>query len=93
MFSAGARWHGAVSIAAELGTMERVFLFCLASGTDWITGVTHATAQHMLVGGFIDRDAAASRFALTPLERGAGRTFRAAALVWAAPAAVRMIER
>jgi hypothetical protein len=39
-------------IAAELGVKERVLLFCLASGTDWErAGVTHSTAQHILVPG------------------------------------------
>jgi hypothetical protein len=55
------------AIAAELSVMERVFLFCIASGTDWSrAGVTQATAQHMLVRGLVDRDNAALRFALTP---------------------------
>ena len=40
------------SIAAELTVPERVLLFCLASDTDWQkAGVTHATAQHVMVGG------------------------------------------
>jgi hypothetical protein len=34
------------TVAAELTVPERVLLFCLASGTDWVkAGVTHATAQ------------------------------------------------
>jgi len=37
-------------------------LFCLASGTDWErAGVTHATAQQLLVRGLIDRDQSARR--------------------------------
>jgi hypothetical protein len=43
------------AVAAELGVQERVFLFCLESGTDWErAGLTHATAQQMLVRG-LDR--------------------------------------
>jgi hypothetical protein len=56
----------AESIAAELTVPERLLLFCLASSTDWAkAGVAHATAQHMMVRGLIERDQAASRFALT----------------------------
>jgi hypothetical protein len=54
------------SIAAELTVPERVLLFYLASDTDWQkAGVTHATAQHMMVRGSIERDHAVSRYALT----------------------------
>jgi len=46
---------------------ERVLLFCLASGTPWEqAGVTHATPQHLLLRGLIDRDHGA-RFKLSPL--------------------------
>jgi hypothetical protein len=49
---------------------ERMMLFCLASGTDWErAGVTHATAQQLLVRGLIDRDQTARHFKLTPLGR------------------------
>jgi hypothetical protein len=49
---------------------QRSILFCLASGTDWErAGVTHATAQQMLVRGLIDRDPGPARFKLTPLGR------------------------
>jgi hypothetical protein len=42
--------------------------FSLASGTDWEhAGITHATAQQMLVRGLIDRVGPAGRFKLTPL--------------------------
>jgi hypothetical protein len=59
----------AESIAAELTVPERILLFCLASDTDWQkAGVTHATAQHMMVRDLIERGQAASRFVLT--ERG-----------------------
>ena len=56
----------AETIAAELTVPERLLLFCLASDTDWQrAGVSHATAQHMMVRGLIERDQAATRFALT----------------------------
>jgi len=55
---------------ASLSVQERVLLFCLASGTDWErAGVTHATAQHVLVRGLIDRATTPARFKLTPLGR------------------------
>ena len=57
------------SIAAALTVPERILLFCLASDTDWqAASITHATAQHMMVRGLIERQAA-SRFALTEQER------------------------
>jgi hypothetical protein len=38
---------------------RRVLLFCLASDADWQkAGVTHATAQQMLIRGLIERQAA-----------------------------------
>jgi hypothetical protein len=47
-----------------------VFLFCLASDTDWEgVGVTHATARQMFVRGLVARDQTAGRFKLTPLGR------------------------
>lgn len=56
----------AESIAAELTVPERLLLFCLASDIDWQkAGVTHATAQHMIVRGLIERDQRATRFILT----------------------------
>jgi hypothetical protein len=46
-------------IAAALTVPERLLLFCLASNTDWQkAGITHATAQHMMVRGLIERQAA-----------------------------------
>ena len=58
------------TIASDLRVPERIVLFCLASGTDWERGgVTHATAQQLLVRGLIDRDQSASRFKLTPIGR------------------------
>jgi len=54
------------SIAASLTVPERVLLFCLASDTDWQkAGVTHATAQHMMVRGLIDRGGTAGAYVLT----------------------------
>ena len=54
------------SIAAALTVPERLLLFCLASDTDWqAASITHATAQHMMVRGLIERDHAATRYALT----------------------------
>ena len=53
------------SIAGALTVPERLRLFCLASDADWqAASITHATAQHMMVRGLIERQAA-SRFALT----------------------------
>jgi hypothetical protein len=53
---------------ANLSVQERVLLFCLASGTDSErAGVTHATAQHLLLRGLIDRASSSARFKLTPL--------------------------
>jgi hypothetical protein len=49
------------SIAAGLTVPERVLLFCLASDTDWQkAGVTHATAQRLMVRGLVQREAAGS---------------------------------
>jgi hypothetical protein len=54
------------AIAAPLGGHARVFLFCLASDTDWEgVGVTHATAHQMFVRGLVDRDQTGGRFKLT----------------------------
>jgi hypothetical protein len=54
------------SIAAALTVPERLLLFCLASNSDWqAASITHATAQQMMVHGLIERDQAASRYALT----------------------------
>jgi hypothetical protein len=53
------------SIAASLTIPERILLFCLASDTDWqAAGITRVTAQHMMVRGLIEREAA-SQFTLT----------------------------
>jgi hypothetical protein len=56
----------AASIAAGLTIPERILLFCLATDTDWqAASITHATAQHMMVHGLIERDRAATRYVLT----------------------------
>ena len=61
-------------IAAQLGVHDRVLLFCLAPGTEWgRAGVTHATAQQMLVRGLVDRDPGPARFKPTPLGAAALR--------------------
>jgi hypothetical protein len=47
------------AIAANLTVMERVLLFCLASGTDWAkASVTGATVQHLIVRSLVERDRA-----------------------------------
>ena len=52
-------------VAAGLTVHERVLLFCLASNTDWQkAGVTHATAQQMMIRSLIDREGAGA-FVLT----------------------------
>jgi hypothetical protein len=57
-------------IASDLRVPERMMLFCLASGTDWErAGVTHATPQHLLVRGLLNRASTPARFKLTPLGR------------------------
>jgi hypothetical protein len=61
-----AKQSAAETIAAELTVPERLLLFCLASDSDWqAASITHATAQQMMVRGLIERDQAASRYALT----------------------------
>jgi hypothetical protein len=53
------------TIAAELTVPERVLLFCPASDTNWVkAGVSHSTAQHLLVRNLIGRDHSTD-FALT----------------------------
>jgi hypothetical protein len=48
------------TIAAGLSVPERVLLFCLASGTDWLkVGVPTITVQHLLVRNLIERGDAA----------------------------------
>ena len=50
---------GASTIAAELSVSERVLLFCVASGTEWMrAGLTGATATAMIVKGLIERSCA-----------------------------------
>jgi hypothetical protein len=58
------------TIASDLRPPERMMLFCLASGTDWEhAGVLHATPQHLLLRGLIDRAPTPARVKLTPLGR------------------------
>jgi hypothetical protein len=58
-------------IAEGLSVTERVLLFCIGSDTDWQqAGVTHATAQQMMIRGLIDRQSAGS-YALTDQGRAA----------------------
>jgi hypothetical protein len=57
-------------IASDLRVQERMMLFCLASGTDWEHAVSlHATPQHLLLRGLIDRTSTPARVKLTPLGR------------------------
>jgi hypothetical protein len=54
------------TIAAELTVPERVLLFCVASGTEWLkAGVPSATVQHMIVRNLLKRDLMATRLELT----------------------------
>jgi hypothetical protein len=58
------------SIAAVLTVPELILLFCLATDTDWqAASITHATAQHMMVRGLIERDRGATSYQLTDQER------------------------
>jgi hypothetical protein len=58
------------AIAASLMVSERVLLFCIASDTDWPNaGITGATARTMQVKNLIERDRAATRYALTDQRR------------------------
>jgi hypothetical protein len=62
------------SIAAELTVPERVLLFCLASDTNWVkAGVTHATAEHLLVRYLVERDHAGGADQEGPPGRRVGR--------------------
>ena len=50
------------TIASDLRVPERKMLFCLASAAPWErAGVTHATAQQLLVRGLVDRHQSAGR--------------------------------
>jgi hypothetical protein len=54
---------------------EGILLFCLASDTDWqAASITHATTQHMMVRGLIERQAA-TRYVLTEQGRAVLATF------------------
>jgi hypothetical protein len=53
-------------IVAGLTVSERVLLFCLASNTDWQrAGMTHTTAQQMMIHGLVERERGASSYAMT----------------------------
>jgi hypothetical protein len=53
------------SIAATLTVPRNACCFSAVSDTDWqAASITHATAQHMMVRGLIERQAA-KRFVLT----------------------------
>src|SRR6266571_3477610 len=61
---------GPENLASKLTVPERVLLFCLASGTDWVrAGVNPSVAQHMLVRDLVARDQTGNRFVLTALGR------------------------
>jgi hypothetical protein len=61
-------------IAAALSVRERVLLFCIASGTDWlIARITADTAVAMLLKGLLQRDAT-GRLSLTDRGRDVLRT-------------------
>jgi len=54
------------SIAARLNVGERVFLFCIASGTNWSrAGISGATARTMIVKDLVGHDPKAMRLVLT----------------------------
>jgi hypothetical protein len=57
------------TIAAELDAPERIFLFCLASGTSLAkaAGNTAIVRSRLVVRGLIERDV--SRFVITDLGR------------------------
>ena len=52
--------------AALLSLQERLFLFCLASGTDWQrAGVNLGAATQLVVRNLVERDPSPARFRLT----------------------------
>jgi hypothetical protein len=54
------------AIAADLAVPERLLLFCLATNTDWqAASITHATAQHLLVRGLVERASGATSYRFT----------------------------
>jgi hypothetical protein len=66
------------TIAAGLTVPERVLLFCLASGTDWVkAGIPRSTVQRLFVRNLVDHDRA-TKFVLTEQ----GRAVLAALLGW-----------
>jgi hypothetical protein len=74
------------TIAAELTVPERVLLFCLASDTNWVkAGVSHSTAQHLLVRNLVERDHSGDGAAAGLYSRPVARRTVLAALVAPAP--------
>ena len=54
------------TIAAQLTVSERVLLFCVGSGTDWVkAGVTHARTRIMVMKNLLEDDSATMRLVLT----------------------------
>jgi hypothetical protein len=54
------------TIAAGLTVPERVFLFCIASDTDWFrAGVANSVAHLMMVKGLVEREGGAGSYVLT----------------------------
>jgi hypothetical protein len=53
----------------SISTSDLIGALMLARLSPAKTGVTHATAQQLLVRGLIDRDQSAARFKLTPIGR------------------------
>jgi len=60
----------ATEIAASLTVQERLFLFCIASRTNWgQAGVNPASAAALVVRNLVERVQSVARFRLTPLGR------------------------
>jgi hypothetical protein len=59
-------------IVFKLTAEERVFLFCVASGTDWTRiGIPGGLARNMVIKDTVDHDRAGMRFVLTKTGREA----------------------
>jgi hypothetical protein len=57
--------HRSAQAAMAIQASSAVLLFCLASDTNWVkAGVSHSTAQHLLVRNLVERNHATD-FALT----------------------------
>jgi hypothetical protein len=47
-----------------------LLVFCLATDTDWqAASITHATAQHIMVRGLVERDTGATSYRVTDQDR------------------------